>query len=491
MNYKPRITINRLIYLLLCITLLCVSITGCSKTKETQTEETETEESQSSSEASDTEDAASNMTNTGINNRSNEEKELNSLKTKYDQDPHDTENAIEYAQSLYKLTEFEQAKNVIEPLVSAEEISPEVLQLMADIEYINGDYEQAEKFYVSLSSYSEYSEVAQYGLMMVYYQQNEYEKAKDLQVGEQGQAMQSMMTAFNGQQPYQINWNGQQEAVIPYKVTDPLPVVPIEINGQKVDTIIDTGASDLMIDDKLAAELGVELISDSKGVGGGDKTATVSYGKIESIEIGGITITNVPVSVTSTDQYSELYQDDDITIGGILGIKLLQQFLPTMDYLQGQLELLPRTEDNGNITTDKQMEVIPFQFVDDHFIVGKLSVNGKSNLNFFFDSGLDDDGELLMPVETLDYLDIPIPEIDTTNEIGGLGGSYSFGEFTVDSLELGTFKNEDLTGLYGIFPESLYYEMLQLYVDGLISHNYLKQYKWTIDFDAMEMTFSK
>jgi len=472
---------KKLISLLVCLTFLVGTLTGCTISND------------STSTASDTNDEVSELTDTKSNTRSNTEKELNSLKAKYDQNPDDTENTIQYAQSFYKLAEFDQAKKVLKPLINAEEVSPEVLHLMADIEYISGNYEQAEKYYTSLSSYSEYSEVAQYGLMMVYYQQNEYGKAKDLQIGEQGQVFQSIMTAFNDEQPYQIDWNGLQQAVIPFKFTDPLPVVPIEINSQEVNVIIDTGAAEFMIDDQLAAELGVEpLVTDLEGVGGGGATNdTISYGIIESIVLGGVTIKNIPVSIVSTDQYSGLYQEESFTISGILGIKLMQQFLSTMNYPKGQLELHPRTKENGGIAADTQTEVLPFQFIDDHFMVSKLTVNEKKNLNFFFDSGLDDDGDLLLPAETLDYLDIPIPEVKTTNEIGGLGGSYSYGEFAVDSLELGTFQNNNLTGLYGIFPEVLYYEMMQLYVDGLISHDYLKQYKWTIDFDAMEMAFSK
>ncbi|MCD7947378.1 MAG: hypothetical protein LUG13_03650 [Oscillospiraceae bacterium] len=51
----------------------------------------------------------------------------------------------------------------------------------------------------------------------------------------------------------------------------------------------------------------------------------------------------------------------------------------------------------------------------------------------------------------------------------------------------------DMSGMYGVFPEVYYFnrEEIGLFVDGIISHNYLKDYIWTIDFDTMTMTFSQ
>lgn len=60
--------------------------------------------------------------------------------------------------------------------------------------------------------------------------------------------------------------------------------------------------------------------------------------------------------------------------------------------------------------------------------------------------------------------------------------------FQMSSLPVET----KMSGVFEMFPESVYFgESAGVFVDGIISHNYLKDYIWTIDFDSMTMSFSK
>lgn len=86
---------------------------------------------------------------------------------------------------------------------------------------------------------------------------------------------------------------------------------------------------------------------------------------------------------------------------------------------------------------------------------------------------------------------MPEAELNTSSE--GLAGSgFYVGRLTLASLKLGDLKEEkQIVALTGIIPPTIYYDAGGFLIDGLISHLLLREYKWTIDFDSMKMTFSK
>jgi hypothetical protein len=54
---------------------------------------------------------------------------------------------------------------------------------------------------------------------------------------------------------------------------------------------------------------------------------------------------------------------------------------------------------------------------------------------------------------------------------------------------LGPLVQDGASGLYGIFPD-VWTEITGISVHGIVSHGFLRRYAWTLDFDAMKMTFT-
>jgi hypothetical protein len=78
-----------------------------------------------------------------------------------------------------------------------------------------------------------------------------------------------------------------------------------------------------------------------------------------------------------------------------------------------------------------------------------------------------------------------------TEEVGESGaGSLSlrFGRFSLERVGLGPLVQREASGLYGIFPE-LWTEVAGISVHGILSHDFLRRHAWTLDFEAMKMTF--
>jgi hypothetical protein len=127
-------------------------------------------------------------------------------------------------------------------------------------------------------------------------------------------------------------------------------------------------------------------------------------------------------------------------------------------------------------------------------MMAKGQLNDKDDLTFFVDSGLADKegAAFIAPIQTLNYAGIPVPATEVREGIGGGGGTgYATGYFAIEKLGLGTCVQTDSLGEYGSnTPES--YWALGFIRDGLISHNFLRQYdSWTMDFSEMVYYFAE
>ena len=197
-----------------------------------------------------------------------------------------------------------------------------------------------------------------------------------------------------------------------------------------------------------------------------------------------------------TQRWSSGFADGEYTIGGVVTTSFLKEFLPTIDYPNGQLVLRPQSEAGRaalqGATSGQTVNEVPFALAATHLMMVRGSLNGIEDLTFFVDSGLaDEDGAALTaPIQTLNYVGIPVPETSPVDDVGGLGGAdFEVGYFQMETLGLGPLVQQDMTGEYGTSTPDTYWQM-GFIQDGLISHNFLRNYAWTIDFSEMAMLFA-
>ena len=225
----------------------------------------------------------------------------------------------------------------------------------------------------------------------------------------------------------------------------------------------------------------------------------LGMGLAASLKIGDVTITNIPIMTTPTQRWSEIYEGD-YSLGGIITTGMLKQFLSTIDYENEELILRPRTE-SGKQALKAALEgqtvtELPFTMALTHMMMIQGKLNGQEHLTYFVDSGLasDDGAAFTAPLQTLNYAGIPIPETSVDEDsVGGLGGNdYETGLFDIAELGLGSLVQNDIVGEYGVLTPDAYWNPAGFIQDGLISHNFLRQYgSWTLDFDEMMYYFGE
>jgi predicted aspartyl protease len=247
----------------------------------------------------------------------------------------------------------------------------------------------------------------------------------------------------------------------------------VEIDGLAVEARIDTGGDFLVLTPGVAEELGVEAVASATGVFAGGAQGSVGYGKIGAVSLGGVVVESVPVSIVDLDL-------------PVVGTGFLRQFLATVDYPAGRLVLGPR----GSATPDGVQ--VPFALAATHLLIARGSLNGVEPLTFVVDSGLQHElgSALTASAGTLAAAGIPVPKTrEEVRESGAGRIGLELGPFPVAELGLGSLVQRELTGLYGAFPPE-WAHGLGFHVHGLVSHGFLRRYAWTLDFDAMKMTFA-
>ena len=127
-----------------------------------------------------------------------------------------------------------------------------------------------------------------------------------------------------------------------------------------------------------------------------------------------------------------------------------------------------------------------------HVMLARGSLNDKTGLTYFVDSGLASSACFSAPIQTLEYVGIPIPETRVDEDgVGGGGGKWASGSFPIESIGLGSLTQSNVTGEYGAMTPATYWSS-GFIQDGLISHRFLRRYSsWTLDFDAMVYIFTK
>jgi len=268
----------------------------------------------------------------------------------------------------------------------------------------------------------------------------------------------------------------QSPAPIRFRKSLNLIFMNVMINDKgPYDFAIDTGASQTVLSEKLAADLGLKPITSTimHGVGGAGKIDTKLY-KLDEIAFGDLKVKNVPVGTFNDPLVTQLAD-------GILGTAILSDFIVTVNYPESQLELARKKGSNNG-------EMIPARFFSNLLLV-PIQVNGEHRGNFVVDTGAVTTVLSLNMAGNLGVTeDTPGAKIDM-----GLAGVGGF-EGVVLRIPNVTFKTAQNTEVY---PQVVSIDLKQISkmigteVAGVIGFDFFRDYRLTLDYYAAEVTLAK
>jgi hypothetical protein len=389
------------------------------------------------------------------------------------------QNNIKGALKLWEAGDFSRAYSMTQNILQKDPDNNEANYLQMKILFVQGQYKKALDIFSSLhTTFNEYSEAADLATE-AYLHLHDYENAWE--VADKNNISRSLYKELKDR-PFSVI--ADRTLIISF-LNDPQipsiywPGINGTLNGKKVSIRFDTGADFLVIGKSVAEKYGLQLKYEDQGMHGSSQVK-MWHAIADRVTFGNeLIFLNIPVTIMETlGEYV------------IFGTNMLEPFLTTVDYPNDRFIFTPRNRPELFVGHYKMLypnqKTISFYLWQDHYMIAKGKFAGRDNLNLFFDSGL-----------------IALTEIDGKKAQASFNASRESllkWRFDKSKMKQTTFfpteYSLEVSGLNQ--PNTLVYYDNNLHrdrifggirIDGLISHGWLKNYSWTIDFDKMEYSF--
>jgi Flp pilus assembly protein TadD len=271
----------------------------------------------------------------------------------------------------------------------------------------------------------------------------------------------------------------------------------VKLNGVSSRLMLDTGASGILVDSRIAAKAGIKSIADEKIHGIGDKAAMTGFvGYADKIQIGELEFQGCIVEVATG---RSVLGDD-----GLIGADVFRHFLVDLDMPNGKFKLssLPPIPDEPAAATSLDTKAGGARHFRDRYIPPEMKdytkiflfghdmlipthVNNSTGKLFLIDTGSFDNTLSLAAAKEVTKL-----ELDDDTQVKGLNGSVKkvyrarhakiqFSHFYQDRQDLVAFdltnisnaNGTEVSGVLG-FAMLVLLDMKIDYRDGLVDFRY-------------------
>lgn len=252
-------------------------------------------------------------------------------------------------------------------------------------------------------------------------------------------------------------------------------VAEVMVNGQgPYRFLVDTGATQTVVSDKVIEALGLKKIATSImfGVGGEGKLESSIY-RADSLKVGDVTVLNVALGTLGNPLLG-------LVMDGILAPGLFSDFVITIDYPKTQIELTRSAPASGT--------AVPV-WCFSGLLMTPVEVNGKYKGNFLIDTGAD---ATLLAHSMANNLGITkdTPGATLNLPIGGIGG-LDDGVLVVPSVTLKTpFESQRFDKLMAIELHGMS-SLIQTELSGVLGYDALKDYRVTLDYQRAEIRLNR
>jgi len=230
---------------------------------------------------------------------------------------------------------------------------------------------------------------------------------------------------------------------IPFEYADNEIVVKCRVNNSEdVDFLFDTGASDTIIDRRIAAQNFLAK-QDKFDIAAYSGMVQANRSELKRFEIGPLVLNDVPVRVLDMSAQSRQMGRQ---IAGIIGTNIISQFLVTIDYSKPNLVF----EDMETATRPIKAANVPFIVRQLPYI--KVSLNGRDEQLLLVDTGAAFN-HLPTSVAQRHVQGDPAAVRHVTEATGLDGRPVQLGRVVIDSVVLGGVTRRGIAFTYPIQQE--------------------------------------
>lgn len=388
-------------------------------------------------------------------------------------------------QSMLRKADYNRAVSAASDIDAREKKSAQELGALGQAELIAGRYDDARRHLreaIDLSPFrSAYASIA-WDLSQVEYMSNNFDASLDWAhiANEHGIIVKPWHTAYlealANVNVYRFTTVTSER--LPFKMGRPdVPRIEVTINGRKnASAIVDSGAVLSIVSDSLAASVPVRTLGNFTGTFSGllGEPIPVRFGILEKLDLGRMSIANVPVAIMPDDKMKFLVSGKkEFKIDFLLGAHLLKEFRIELDFRRNGLTLTRVPQSARKPAADQNLFIQQF----------RPAVRGTVNRHGWFMFILDTGSEVTFLNERyLGAMPIQVfaPKMHNAT-LQGLGGARKHGE-KLENVEIGVDR---WAGTYHTIP--MYDAGEHEPTTGIIGENYLKNFDVVIDFGRMRV----
>jgi len=255
-----------------------------------------------------------------------------------------------------------------------------------------------------------------------------------------------------------------------------VPRIEVTVNGTKNGiAIVDSGAVMSIVSRRFASAVPIRKLGNFEGTFSGllGEPIQVEFGLIQSLQIGKMTIENVPVAIMPDDKMKFLVAGkNEFAIEFLLGAHFLKETRIELDFRREQAIFTHLTSADRVVSPDQNL-------FWDHF---RPSVRGVINRKGWFTFILDTGSEVTF-LDSTNSLPIQVFTKMHNATLQGLGGAEKHGD-KVENIEIGIDR---WAGTFRTIPMYDPGKAEHDQTSGIIGENYLKNFIVVIDFGRMRL----
>ena len=387
--------------------------------------------------------------------------------------PKDAPTQVAYARAAWAAAHFDEAAQAAQTTLKLDPKEIEALWILARQQVMAGRYKEAEATLARAEKSGARPQLIAAQVAWIRSHQRDFmgvAKALDA-LGPENAGLAGRYRTFVGK-PLQVTAN-PCEVVLPLSRTGGAPMVEVEIAGEKIMAMLDTGAADVIVDTKLAAKLKLPIRSRTP-IG---EQGEIGHTQVDTLKLGGITVTGVPVDVFPSETLAQMSGNQQAT-SAVVGVRVLEQFQVTYDLPAKQLTLVyggPKCK--KALTAQRSGKGVPMWLHETHFVYVVGGMNGAEGL-FLLNTGMQG---------------VDLTATSRSYALAGIGApAMRRGEPAIVQVESFTIGEQltaqGLRGAYGYFEQGESSD--QFRIDGMIGLDVLTRRRVTLDFPERKIYFA-